>query len=182
MRKKKKKKTCSIYNLKDNILKGRKFERLNGMAVWSGFGVNSPLISHSAPDIPQKPLQQLHIPFGTVNTKPSYKYHSICFHFFLEFIPLILFQARRKEVFIQERYGRFNLNDPFLALQRDYEAGAGDKEKKPVCTNPLSILEAVMAHCRKMQERMSTQLAAAESRQKKVLRLSNSPLLSCSVE
>lgn len=70
-------------------------------------------------------------------------------------------------MFVQERYGRFNLNDPFLALQRDYEAGAGDKEK-PVCTNPLSILEAVMAHCRKMQERMSTQLAAAESRQKKV--------------
>ncbi|KAM5255151.1 cortactin-binding protein 2 isoform 2-T2 [Ctenodactylus gundi] len=77
-------------------------------------------------------------------------------------------RARRKEVFIQERYGRFNLNDPFLALQRDYEAGAGDKDKKPVCTNPLSILEAVMAHCRKMQERMSTQLAAAESRQKKL--------------
>ncbi|KAM9215911.1 cortactin-binding protein 2 [Dugong dugon] len=77
-------------------------------------------------------------------------------------------RARRKEVFIQERYGRFNLNDPFLALQRDYEAGAGEKEKKPVCTNPLSILEAVMAHCRKMQEQMSTQLAAAESRQKKL--------------
>ncbi|XP_010620201.1 cortactin-binding protein 2 isoform X2 [Fukomys damarensis] len=77
-------------------------------------------------------------------------------------------RARRKEVFIQERYGRFNFNDPFLALQRDHEAGVGDKEKKPVCTNPLSILEAVMAHCRKMQERMSTQLAAAESRQKKL--------------
>ncbi|XP_021569960.1 cortactin-binding protein 2 [Carlito syrichta] len=77
-------------------------------------------------------------------------------------------RARRKEVFIQERYGRFNLNDPFLALQRDYEAGAGDKDKKPVCTNPLSILEAVMDHCRKMQERMSAQLAAAESRQKKL--------------
>ncbi|XP_058510924.1 cortactin-binding protein 2 isoform X2 [Ochotona princeps] len=77
-------------------------------------------------------------------------------------------RVRRKEVFIQERYGRFNLNDPFLALQRDYEAGAGDKDKKPVCTNPLSILEAVMAHCRKVQERMSTQLAAAESRQKKL--------------
>nr|XP_045016134.1 cortactin-binding protein 2 isoform X2 [Jaculus jaculus] len=76
-------------------------------------------------------------------------------------------RARRKEVFIQERYGRFNLNDPFLALQRDYEAGVGDKEK-PVCANPLSILEAVMAHCRKMQERMSTQLAAAENRQKKL--------------
>uniref|UniRef100_G3UHH1 Cortactin binding protein 2 n=1 Tax=Loxodonta africana TaxID=9785 RepID=G3UHH1_LOXAF len=80
-------------------------------------------------------------------------------------------KARRKEVFIQERYGRFNLNDPFLALQRDYEAGAREKEKKPVCTNPLSILEAVMAHCRKMQERMSTQLAAAESRQKKTLKM-----------
>ncbi|XP_069852728.1 cortactin-binding protein 2 isoform X1 [Dipodomys merriami] len=77
-------------------------------------------------------------------------------------------RARRKEVFIQERYGRFNLNDPFLALQRDYEASSSDKEKKPVCTNPLSILEAVMAHCRKMQERMSAQLAAAESRQKKL--------------
>ncbi|XP_010016769.1 PREDICTED: cortactin-binding protein 2-like, partial [Nestor notabilis] len=76
-------------------------------------------------------------------------------------------RARRKEVFIQERYGRFNLSDPFLALQRDFEAGAGDKEKKPICMNPLSILEAVMAHCRKMQERMSAQLAAAENRQKK---------------
>ncbi|XP_074124307.1 cortactin-binding protein 2 isoform X4 [Sminthopsis crassicaudata] len=76
-------------------------------------------------------------------------------------------RARRKEVFVQERYGRFNLNDPFLALQRDYEAGVGDAEK-PVCTNPLSILDAVMAHCRKMQARMSTQLAAAENRQKKL--------------
>ncbi|MGH0149839.1 UNVERIFIED_CONTAM: hypothetical protein FKN15_043026 [Acipenser sinensis] len=37
-----------------------------------------------------------------------------------------------------------------------------------MCTSPLSILEAVMAHCRKMQERMAAQLAAAESRQKKL--------------
>ncbi|MBN3295283.1 CTTB2 protein, partial [Amia calva] len=37
-----------------------------------------------------------------------------------------------------------------------------------MCTSPLSILEAVMAHCRKMQEKMSAQLAAAESRQKKL--------------
>ncbi|XP_061496056.1 LOW QUALITY PROTEIN: cortactin-binding protein 2 [Rhineura floridana] len=77
-------------------------------------------------------------------------------------------RARRKEVFIQERYGRFNLSDPFLALQRDYEAGAGNKDKKSICTNPLSILEAVMAHCRKMQERMAAQLVAAENRQKKL--------------
>ncbi|XP_075713246.1 cortactin-binding protein 2 isoform X2 [Rhinoderma darwinii] len=77
-------------------------------------------------------------------------------------------RARRKEVFVQERYGRFNLGDPFLALQRDCEAGAFDKEKKPICSNPLTILEAVMAHCRKMQEKMSTQLAAAEKRQRKL--------------
>ncbi|XP_018611478.2 cortactin-binding protein 2 isoform X1 [Scleropages formosus] len=77
-------------------------------------------------------------------------------------------RARRKEVFIQERYASFNLTDPFLALQRDYEAGTGDKERQAICASPLSVLEAVMAHCRKMQERMSTQLAAAESRQKKL--------------
>ncbi|XP_068132525.1 LOW QUALITY PROTEIN: cortactin-binding protein 2 [Hyperolius riggenbachi] len=77
-------------------------------------------------------------------------------------------RARRKEVFVQERYGRFNLGDPFLALQRDFEAGVVDKEKKPICNNPLTILEAVMAHCRKMQERMSAQLAAAERRQRKL--------------
>ncbi|XP_068258364.1 LOW QUALITY PROTEIN: cortactin-binding protein 2 [Nyctibius grandis] len=90
-------------------------------------------------------------------------------------------RARRKEVFIQERYGRFNLSDPFLALQRDFEAGAGDKEKKPICMNPLSILEAVMAHCRKMQERMSAQLAAAENRQKK-LEVEKSQLQSLELE
>ncbi|XP_073429456.1 cortactin-binding protein 2 isoform X1 [Dendrobates tinctorius] len=77
-------------------------------------------------------------------------------------------RARRKEVFVQERYGRFNLGDPFLALQRDCEAGAFDKEKKPICSNPLTILEAVMAHCRKMQERMTAQLVAAERRQRKL--------------
>lgn len=60
------------------------------------------------------------------------------------------------------------MSDPFLALQRDFEAGAGEKERKPICMNPLSILEAVMTHCRKMQERMSAQLAASENRQKKV--------------
>ncbi|KAM3925181.1 cortactin-binding protein 2 [Leptodactylus fuscus] len=77
-------------------------------------------------------------------------------------------RARRKEVFVQERYGRFNLGDPFLALQRDCETGAFDKARKPICSNPLTILEAVMAHCRKMQERMTAQLAAAERRQRKL--------------
>ncbi|XP_051886501.1 cortactin-binding protein 2 isoform X4 [Pristis pectinata] len=80
-------------------------------------------------------------------------------------------RSRRKDVFIQERYGRFNLGDPFLALQRDYEAGGGDgsKDKQPICASPLSILEMVMSHCKKMQERMTAQLAAAEIRHRKVI-------------
>ncbi|KAG2459833.1 CTTB2 protein, partial [Polypterus senegalus] len=76
--------------------------------------------------------------------------------------------STRKEVFIQERYGRFNLTDPFLALQRDFEASTGEKDRRPICTSPLAILEAVMSHCKRMQERMSAQLAAAESKQKKL--------------
>ena len=61
------------------------------------------------------------------------------------------------------------MTDPFLALQRDFECvPGGDKERRPVGSSPMSVLEAVMAHCRKMQERMSAQLAAAESRQKRV--------------
>uniref|UniRef100_A0A3B5AEH2 Cortactin binding protein 2 n=1 Tax=Stegastes partitus TaxID=144197 RepID=A0A3B5AEH2_9TELE len=78
--------------------------------------------------------------------------------------------AQRKEVFLQERYGHYSLTDPFLALQRDFECRVpgGDKERRPLGSSPISVLEAVMAHCRKMQERMSAQLAAAESRQKRV--------------
>ncbi|XP_070687503.1 cortactin-binding protein 2 [Pempheris klunzingeri] len=79
-------------------------------------------------------------------------------------------RAQRKEVFLQERYGHYSLTDPFLALQRDFECGVpgGDKERRPIGSSPISVLEAVMAHCRKMQERMSAQLAAAESRQKRL--------------
>nr|XP_055029294.1 cortactin-binding protein 2 [Misgurnus anguillicaudatus] len=77
-------------------------------------------------------------------------------------------RARRKEVFLQERYGQFSLTDPFLALQRDFESGTGAKDRRPVSANPITVLEAVMAHCRKMQERMSAQLSATESRQKRL--------------
>uniref|UniRef100_A0A671NQY4 Cortactin-binding protein 2-like n=1 Tax=Sinocyclocheilus anshuiensis TaxID=1608454 RepID=A0A671NQY4_9TELE len=77
-------------------------------------------------------------------------------------------RARRKEVFLQERYGQFSLTDPFLALQRDFESGTGSKDCRPVSASPITVLEAVMAHCRKMQERMSAQLSAAESRQKRL--------------
>ncbi|KAM4618923.1 cortactin-binding protein 2 isoform 2-T2 [Polymixia lowei] len=79
-------------------------------------------------------------------------------------------RARRKEVFLQERYGHYSLTDPFLALPEGLECGpgGGDKERRPLGSSPISVLEAVMAHCRKMQERMSAQLAAAESRQKRL--------------
>ncbi|XP_035011853.1 cortactin-binding protein 2 [Hippoglossus stenolepis] len=79
-------------------------------------------------------------------------------------------RAQRKEVFLQERYGHYSLTDPFLALQRDFECGAPGEatERRPLGSSPISVLEAVMAHCRKMQERMSAQLAAAESRQKRL--------------
>ncbi|XP_054633773.1 cortactin-binding protein 2 isoform X2 [Dunckerocampus dactyliophorus] len=79
-------------------------------------------------------------------------------------------RAQRKEVFLQERYSHYSLTDPFLALQRDFECGVprGDKERRPLGSSPMSVLEAVMAHCRKMQERMSGQLAAAEGRQKRL--------------
>uniref|UniRef100_A0A8C4ZZ69 Cortactin-binding protein 2 n=1 Tax=Gadus morhua TaxID=8049 RepID=A0A8C4ZZ69_GADMO len=79
-------------------------------------------------------------------------------------------RARRKEVFLQERYGQYSLTDPFLALQRDFEGRAPgpDKDRRPLGSSPVSVLEAVMAHCRKMQERMAAQLANAETRQKRL--------------
>ncbi|XP_043932886.1 CTTNBP2 N-terminal-like protein isoform X2 [Protopterus annectens] len=80
-------------------------------------------------------------------------------------------QAQQKEKFIQERYGKYNLSDPFVALQRDHEKLHADnnEEKKPVCSSPLGVLKAVMSQCRKMQERMLAQLSAAESRHRKVI-------------
>ncbi|XP_061266753.1 CTTNBP2 N-terminal-like protein isoform X2 [Bos javanicus] len=58
-----------------------------------------------------------------------------------------------------------------MALQRDFETlkEKNDGEKQPVCTNPLSILKVVMKQCKNMQERMLSQLAAAESRHRKVI-------------
>ncbi|XP_031157643.1 CTTNBP2 N-terminal-like protein isoform X2 [Sander lucioperca] len=83
-----------------------------------------------------------------------------------------LMKAQRKELFIQERYGRYNLSDPFLALQRDSEV-VGDQNKDPGCSsptsNPLVVLKLVVSHCRRMQEKMLAQLAAAESRHRRVI-------------
>lgn len=79
-------------------------------------------------------------------------------------------QAQHRDTFIEERYGKYNISDPLMALQRDFETlkEKNDSEKQPVCTNPLSILKAVMKQCKNMQERMLSQLAAAESRHRKV--------------
>ncbi|XP_029286606.1 CTTNBP2 N-terminal-like protein [Cottoperca gobio] len=81
-------------------------------------------------------------------------------------------KAQRKELFIQERYARYNLSDPFQALQRDSEA-VGDQNKDQGCSsstsNPLVVLKLVVSHCRRMQEKMLAQLAAAESRHRRVI-------------
>lgn len=57
-----------------------------------------------------------------------------------------------------------------MALQRDFETlkEKNDGEKQPVCTNPLSVLKVVIKQCKAMQEHMLSQLAAAESRHRKV--------------
>uniref|UniRef100_A0A8C4VCX2 CTTNBP2 N-terminal like n=1 Tax=Gopherus evgoodei TaxID=1825980 RepID=A0A8C4VCX2_9SAUR len=76
----------------------------------------------------------------------------------------------QKNTFIEERYGKYNISDPLMALQRDFEMlkVGNHGEKQPVCSNPLSILKVVMKHCKNMQERMLSQLAAAESRHRKL--------------
>ncbi|XP_037535379.1 CTTNBP2 N-terminal-like protein [Nematolebias whitei] len=80
-------------------------------------------------------------------------------------------KAQCKELFIQERYAKYNLSDPFQALQRDSEI-VGGSNKEAGCassTNPLVVLKLVVSHCRRMQEKMLAQLAAAESRHRRVI-------------
>ncbi|XP_041869353.1 CTTNBP2 N-terminal-like protein isoform X1 [Corvus kubaryi] len=80
-------------------------------------------------------------------------------------------KAQHRDTFIEERYGKYNISDPLMALQRDFETlkEGNHGEKQPVCSNPLSILKVVMKHCKNMQERMLSQLAAAESRHRKLM-------------
>ncbi|XP_071624312.1 CTTNBP2 N-terminal-like protein [Heliangelus exortis] len=80
-------------------------------------------------------------------------------------------KAQHRDTFLEERYGKYNISDPLMALQRDFETlkEVNHGEKQPVCSNPLSILKVVMKHCKNMQERMLSQLAAAESRHRKVI-------------
>ncbi|KAM9785788.1 CTTNBP2 N-terminal like b [Neosynchiropus ocellatus] len=87
------------------------------------------------------------------------------------------FRAQHRDAFIQERYGQYDLSDPFLALQRDSKsADLRDQRAQPhthqdgpVGPNPLAVLKLVMSHCKRMQERMMGQLAAMESRHRRVI-------------
>ncbi|XP_053481329.1 CTTNBP2 N-terminal like b isoform X2 [Ictalurus furcatus] len=88
-------------------------------------------------------------------------------------------KAQQRDVFVQERYGRYDLSDPFMALQRDSEAmqdhGQGQTQARghggrgQVNPSPLAVLKLVMSHCKHMQEKMMAQLAAAESRHRRVI-------------
>ncbi|XP_054465500.1 CTTNBP2 N-terminal-like protein isoform X2 [Anoplopoma fimbria] len=87
-------------------------------------------------------------------------------------------KAQHRDAFVQERYGQYDLSDPFLALQRDSESSERQNTLTQSCThlqgravgpNPLAVLKLVMAHCKKMQERMMGQLAAAESRHRRMI-------------
>ncbi|XP_067269745.1 CTTNBP2 N-terminal like b [Pseudorasbora parva] len=80
-------------------------------------------------------------------------------------------RAQRRDAFVQERYGQYDLRDPFVALLRDSELSQtqDDGGQSPVCLNPLGVLKLVMAHCTNMKEKMMKQLAAAERRHRRVI-------------
>ncbi|XP_043096887.1 CTTNBP2 N-terminal-like protein [Puntigrus tetrazona] len=94
-------------------------------------------------------------------------------------------KGQRRDSYMWERYGKYNLSDPFLALQRDSEVlqssgqtrgdgGSSSQRREGVCgatahTDPLTVLKLVVGHCRRMQEKMLKQLAAAENRHRRVI-------------
>ncbi|KAM6983071.1 CTTNBP2 N-terminal like b [Tautogolabrus adspersus] len=87
-------------------------------------------------------------------------------------------RAEHRDAFVQERYGQYDLSDPFLALQRDSESEERQNtltqqhthlQGRAVTANPLAVLKLVMAHCKRMQERMMGQLSAAESRHRRMI-------------
>ncbi|KAM6924557.1 CTTNBP2 N-terminal like b isoform 1-T1 [Xenentodon cancila] len=87
-------------------------------------------------------------------------------------------RAQHRDAFVQERYGQYDLSDPFLALQRDNEAIERQHtvtqprthlQGRAAGPNPLAVLKLVMTHCKRMQDRMMGQLTAAESRHKRMI-------------
>ncbi|KAK5623074.1 hypothetical protein CRENBAI_020385 [Crenichthys baileyi] len=91
---------------------------------------------------------------------------------------LLKIRAQHRDEFVQDRYGQYDLSDPFLALQRDDEVAERQNalrqpqahpHGRAVGPNPLAVLKLVMTHCKRMQERMMGQLAAAESRHRRMI-------------
>uniref|UniRef100_A0A3B3Q8W2 CTTNBP2 N-terminal like n=1 Tax=Paramormyrops kingsleyae TaxID=1676925 RepID=A0A3B3Q8W2_9TELE len=85
-------------------------------------------------------------------------------------------RAQQRDAIVQERYGRYRLSDPFLALQRDTEAGRGLVSGAGAAANsaafqpsPMAVLQLVMAHSKRMQQKSMAQLVAAEKRHRKVI-------------
>ncbi|CDQ59548.1 unnamed protein product [Oncorhynchus mykiss] len=81
-------------------------------------------------------------------------------------------RAQCRDTYVEKRYGKYNLSDPFLALQRDSEALGGQSpgvHQASACSSPLAVLKQVVTHCRRMQEKMLAQLAAADSSHKRVI-------------
>ncbi|XP_073707839.1 CTTNBP2 N-terminal-like protein [Garra rufa] len=94
-------------------------------------------------------------------------------------------KSQCRDSYMLERYGKYNLSDPFLALQRDGEVlqssgqtkgdgGSSSQRREGVCgatarSDPLAVLKLVVGHCRRMQEKMLKQLAAAENRHRRVI-------------
>lgn len=94
-------------------------------------------------------------------------------------------RAQHRDSYMWERYGKYSLSDPFLALQRDSEVlqnpgrgrgdgGSSSQRRQGICgtavrSDPLAVLKLVVGHCRRMQEKMLKQLAAAESRHRRVI-------------
>uniref|UniRef100_A0A8C9RZK7 CTTNBP2 N-terminal like b n=1 Tax=Scleropages formosus TaxID=113540 RepID=A0A8C9RZK7_SCLFO len=89
--------------------------------------------------------------------------------------PSLSIQAQQRDAFVEERYGTYDPSDPFLALHRDKEMALGpDPKNRPPpglapYPSPLAVLQLVVTHCKKMQQKMLAQLAAAESRHRKVI-------------
>ncbi|KAL4648418.1 CTTNBP2 N-terminal-like protein isoform X2 [Arapaima gigas] len=86
-------------------------------------------------------------------------------------------RAQQRDTFVQERYWRYCLSDPFLALQRDGEVARGLSQGGAASSgsasclgpSPLALLQLVVTHCKKMQQKTMAQLAAAEKRHRKVI-------------
>ncbi|NXL93696.1 CTTB2 protein, partial [Alectura lathami] len=80
----------------------------------------------------------------------------------------LVIEALRVKVFIQERYGRFNLSDPFLALQRDRRSLSkstvcGQDELEVMTMNEWKIHSLLLSACNRIFLYASLQLEMEKS-------------------